>query len=337
MVRLYGIDAPELDQNCGSTACGREAAEALASRINGRVVSCSQEATSASGVMIAICYVAGAEINRWLVENGMAVAYVKYSESYSDAQSHARSRHVGLWTQGDSDSPWIWRARHRSDEELDAIDYLSDDHTVFDYDVPAFKKYQLLVGLGNSWSSILLAILAPLGLFLTWRQLALSARQARSTILFDLDRRWEGEEMAVPRQEINALIRTVRKKSLSEGGLPNEPDDKKYARIFHEELIRMRDEGVRDEGGDEGRKSLSRYTNILKIAGFFETLGYSSNQEYLPPDDVVDLLGASIFQSWSSLSFHIRMLREEMSSPNLFTYFERIGVLATKRANKSAS
>ena len=87
-IRLYGIDAPESAQSCsagGKTwACGEAATRALHERIDGRPVECAERERERDryGRIVAVCRVAGADVNAWMVERGWAVAYRKYSTDY---------------------------------------------------------------------------------------------------------------------------------------------------------------------------------------------------------------------------------------------------------------
>ena len=61
---------------------------------------------------IAICYVNGVNLNHWLVLNGWAVAYQKYSKASINAEAIARSQEVGIWS-GEFILPWKWRRGKR--------------------------------------------------------------------------------------------------------------------------------------------------------------------------------------------------------------------------------
>jgi endonuclease YncB( thermonuclease family) len=78
-IRLEGIDAPELGQNCGRAggdyACGREARAALARLVAGRDVTCESRQNDRYGRALAVCAAGGVELNRAMVEAGWAVAY----------------------------------------------------------------------------------------------------------------------------------------------------------------------------------------------------------------------------------------------------------------------
>lgn len=112
-IRLHGVDAPESRQLCeradGSDyRCGQVAAFALADWIARSVVSCGQTDTDRWRRAIAICTVRGEDIGRWLVQNGHALAFTRYSDDYVPDEAAARAARVGVW-QGSFVEPWMWR------------------------------------------------------------------------------------------------------------------------------------------------------------------------------------------------------------------------------------
>ena len=79
-VRLEGIDAPETDQVCLNAngvhwACGIDARDQLAEHIAGRAIECSSHGTDVYRRTLATCYLAGEDLNGWLVRQGWALAY----------------------------------------------------------------------------------------------------------------------------------------------------------------------------------------------------------------------------------------------------------------------
>ena len=114
-IRLHGIDAPESAQTCMRSSgkqwrCGHDAANALSDYIARRPVICEGQDRDTYGRLIAVCSVGGVEINRWLVTQGWAVAYRKYSMDYVDAESDARAEEMGIWSSS-FDMPWEFRQR----------------------------------------------------------------------------------------------------------------------------------------------------------------------------------------------------------------------------------
>jgi len=113
-IRLHGVDAPELDQTCMRSGmawpCGREAALALARRVQGREVSCRGVELDRYGRLVARCSVDGESLNGWLVREGWAVAYRRYSNDYLLEEWTAWWHGRGLWA-GTFDPPEVWRGR----------------------------------------------------------------------------------------------------------------------------------------------------------------------------------------------------------------------------------
>lgn len=108
-VRLDGIDAPESWQLCYAPVayrCGQEAAFALADYIGRRTVSCVHASTDRYGRVVARCSVAGQDIAGWLVANGHALDWPRYSKGrYAGIQEKARQARRGIW-RGRFQLPW---------------------------------------------------------------------------------------------------------------------------------------------------------------------------------------------------------------------------------------
>jgi endonuclease YncB( thermonuclease family) len=117
-IRLFGIDSPESAQLCQAKQkktyrCGQQAALALADWIGERTVRCRERDRDRYGRTVAVCYVGGEDLDRWMVEQGWAVAFRKYSLDYVDAENDAREARRGIW-QGEFEMPWDWRAARRN-------------------------------------------------------------------------------------------------------------------------------------------------------------------------------------------------------------------------------
>jgi len=54
------------------------------------------------------CTVDGQDIQKWLVANGWALAYVRFSRDYEADEKAAREAKAGMW-QGAFIAPWDWR------------------------------------------------------------------------------------------------------------------------------------------------------------------------------------------------------------------------------------
>ena len=111
--RLYGIDAPERAQVCpDGWPAGREAAAHLAGLVGGRTVECHQVERDRYGRPVSACYAAGVDLSAAMVGAGMALAFVRYSAQYVDAERRAAARGSGLHAH-DCAPAWEWRARQR--------------------------------------------------------------------------------------------------------------------------------------------------------------------------------------------------------------------------------
>ncbi|QIK78646.1 thermonuclease family protein [Sphingomonas piscis] len=99
-IRLFGIDAPELNQTCERSGqrwnCGEEAKVRLASLIS-RGISCSTNGTDDFGRLLARCSLNGVDLNQLMVTSGFAVAFRRYSLDYVSAEEKARAAKRGIW------------------------------------------------------------------------------------------------------------------------------------------------------------------------------------------------------------------------------------------------
>ena len=115
--RLEGIDAPETRQNCllkdKQWRCGKIATKSLKERIQDfSKLRCEGSKKDAYGRILAVCFLGNNDINAWMVKNGWALAYTKYSEKYLKEQQYAKKKRLGIW-EGDFVSPWDWRKGER--------------------------------------------------------------------------------------------------------------------------------------------------------------------------------------------------------------------------------
>lgn len=116
-IRFNGVDAPESAQLCADAAgrmyrCGARAADALAGWLAAASpTTCKFVERDQYGRFVGNCTRAdGASVQRWLVRNGHAVDWPRYSNgAFSGAQSAAKAEQVGIW-QGQFELPWKWRA-----------------------------------------------------------------------------------------------------------------------------------------------------------------------------------------------------------------------------------
>ena len=112
-IRLHGIDAPERNQKCIKNKkkynCGVVATEALIEKINKNAVKClTQKNKDKYNRFIGICFVEQENLNKWMVRNGYAIAYRRYSKDYILDEQFAKINKLGLWS-GTFLKPEKWR------------------------------------------------------------------------------------------------------------------------------------------------------------------------------------------------------------------------------------
>lgn len=110
--RLYGIDAPELNQICSIDGidykCGIKSKFFLISLINDDKLKCFKKSKDRYKRIIAVCKIGNLDINKSMVRNGWAIAYKRYSKEYLDDENYAKKNSFGLW-EGRFMEPEKWR------------------------------------------------------------------------------------------------------------------------------------------------------------------------------------------------------------------------------------
>nr|WP_244846627.1 thermonuclease family protein [Mesorhizobium sp. L-8-3] len=114
-IRLHGIDAPESRQLCSDEAgeayrCGQVAAFVLDDFLSAASpTTCHEVDRDRYGRMVARCTAGDQDVAEWLVRNGHALDWPKYSKgAYGRAQEAARAARAGIW-RGRFEWPWEWR------------------------------------------------------------------------------------------------------------------------------------------------------------------------------------------------------------------------------------
>ena len=122
-IRLHGIDAPEFKQKCKKPyltiifftftkdyPCGKISTQKLQKKINNKVITCKILDIDRYKRLIGECYKRNLNLNSWLVSNGYAVAYRKYSKKYISNEINAKNKKKGIW-QGKFEMPWEFRRK----------------------------------------------------------------------------------------------------------------------------------------------------------------------------------------------------------------------------------
>ena len=125
-IRLHGIDAPEKKQICQRPYlnlgffslyedyfCGQFVTNKLKELIENKLIECRvNDKKDFFGRYLGVCYKNNININQWLVENGYAVAFIKYSKDYVKFEEIAKKNKVGIWS-GKFLMPWEWRKKKK--------------------------------------------------------------------------------------------------------------------------------------------------------------------------------------------------------------------------------
>jgi endonuclease YncB( thermonuclease family) len=117
-LRLFGIGAPDLRQDCtrsdgGRWRCGQEARAGLAQLLPaGTNVRCSPRAEDERGQLLAVCFdPQGADLAARQVIGGHALAQRGVALDYVDQETIARTARRGMWN-GDFERPWEWKSNN---------------------------------------------------------------------------------------------------------------------------------------------------------------------------------------------------------------------------------
>lgn len=117
---MHGIDAPESAQTCKDAAgkdyrCGQAAALALSNYIGQSPITCELRNTDRYGRTVAVCRKGTEDMNAWMVAQGHAIAYRRYSTDYV-AETTAKAAKRGIWA-GKFQEPGDYRKAKRSSGE----------------------------------------------------------------------------------------------------------------------------------------------------------------------------------------------------------------------------
>ena len=111
-IRFSGIDAPEIKQTCIyqeiEFKCGEFSKNLLIVKISNQEVSCIRESTDQYGRTLAECFVGKESLSSYLVREGYAFAYRKYSDKFIPDEEYAQSKGNGMWSM-DFMFPWDFR------------------------------------------------------------------------------------------------------------------------------------------------------------------------------------------------------------------------------------
>ena len=114
-IRFSGIDAPEIKQTCiaseGKVACGKISKDTLIAKVTNNKISCTDEGKDVYGRVLGECFVNGQSLSSYLVREGFAFAYRKYSNKYIKDEEYAKSNKHGMWSM-EFEYPWDFRSNN---------------------------------------------------------------------------------------------------------------------------------------------------------------------------------------------------------------------------------
>lgn len=102
-IRLFGIAAPDGDEQCGNgnsasrQSCGDAAKKILAKLVNGNQVVCRPRNKVGHGYWQGTCLLDGADVGEMVVRAGWARAAVEMTDQYVSLERQARATGVGIW------------------------------------------------------------------------------------------------------------------------------------------------------------------------------------------------------------------------------------------------
>ena len=116
-IRLFGIDAPELKQQCADQNgvlwdCGVAAQHQLIAIIReNKELQCNLQDVDRYGRLIMQCFTGSTDIGAAMVQSGHALAYRHFSTLYIAEEEQAKTALKGIW-RGTFSPPWEWRRQN---------------------------------------------------------------------------------------------------------------------------------------------------------------------------------------------------------------------------------
>jgi endonuclease YncB( thermonuclease family) len=100
-VLLWGVDAPVRGQPCYAADktwdCATASAKTLLNLVGDQEIVCETRRVDQFGRIFAVCKAGEVDINRALVEAGMAVTLPKETTDYLAAEAAAKAKGIGVW------------------------------------------------------------------------------------------------------------------------------------------------------------------------------------------------------------------------------------------------
>ena len=115
-IRFSGIDTPEIEQTCKKDKekifCGILAKKILTKKIDNKIPECINEGKDYFKRTIAECFINNESLSKFMVRNGYAFAYRKYSQKFVKDEEFAKENRLGLWSMS-FQYPWDYRNKKK--------------------------------------------------------------------------------------------------------------------------------------------------------------------------------------------------------------------------------
>jgi len=115
-VRIYGIDAPEANQEYG-----KESGKALRELIDGKEIRIKIQNKDPYGRTVGEPWLGDSiNVSLWMVKNGNAWWYKSYSKKrkdLQDAEAEAREKKIGIWLRDNPIPPWDFRSKSKKNNK----------------------------------------------------------------------------------------------------------------------------------------------------------------------------------------------------------------------------
>ena len=93
-------------------ACGKISRDLLSEKVTNNKISCTDEGKDFYGRVLGECFVNGESLSSYLVREGFAFAYRKYSNKYIEDEEYAKFNKLGMWSM-EFQYPWDYRKNNK--------------------------------------------------------------------------------------------------------------------------------------------------------------------------------------------------------------------------------
>lgn len=164
------------------------------------------------------------------------------------------------------------------------------------------------------WSQTILLGVAIAAAIIAFVELRTLGRQAKATLLLELDRRFEGPELSIARR----ILAQIRDQAATTVGLAN-PLASENARM---QLMKPECGRIMSDTRANDPKTYSR---VMSVLGFFETVGLMVDQEYVALSEINELFRGPILAIDLLFGDHISERERETGVPTgLYTHARKL-------------